>query len=905
MTEDKNNLREAAEALFLDLCDLPEADRGRQLDAATEGNPELRRHVERMLAADARADDVLSDWSDRLNVRVSKLASEIETLEGQTCGSYTLLRHLDSGGMGDVWLAERSDGRFEGRFAVKLLRRHSPASVDNLRFEREGRLLARLTHPNIARLIDAGTADERPFLVIEYIDGINIDEYCDHHKLGVDARIRLFLDVLEGVAHAHANLVLHRDLKPGNILVTEDGRAKLLDFGVAKLLDEREGPGEERAPSITQLFGQVLTPDYAAPEQLAAKPIGTATDIFSLGLVLYLLLTGVNPRSEDTSGDPLKWAKKRMPRASHQLDRKHSITRRHLEGDLDNILDKALAPDAEDRYRSVPEFRDDLSRYLEHLPVSARPPTLSYRTTKFLRRYQGGVTLTMLFVLGLAIAAGAAILQRVEAERQRDFAIYQQQRAATSSELLARMLNDVAANHSDATVVEAFERSAATLDLQPPTDKRLAARLYFDLSRGFESLNANDREAEYLGRAESAARTAGDNDLLANVLCEQARDRNETSATEAARIYAEAREALAISESVSPGTLVRCARAESLMLANAGEREAALDRLLATLDVVRISPVRSRIDELRLLNEISAQQFRLGRLQDVLQSNAQFIEGLRESGRLATEGGLVAQANQAALLGEFGELLAARQAHEAVVELTGASPKRQDIRRTLAAAHLRLGEVDAAVEIYNDLLASATSLPPRSAAQIKLGLARCRLLRGEMAGVDSLIDEAEAVFVESPAHHARYLTWVSRLRAQQQALAGRAAAARQALDTSLEEVGYPADTSYRYLPVLLEPASEYALRDGDGTRALQLAEDLLAIVSRRARSPADSADVGRAHMLAARALLELDRRDEASNHLVRAVEALSNGLGHEHPETHSAEELQRNHGGRTNGSDSA
>jgi len=893
MTDDNTKLREAAEALFLELCDLPEADRGQQLDAATEGNPELRRHVERMLAADARADDVLSNWSDRLNVQVSKLATAKEELEGSTCGNYTLLRHIDSGGMGDVWLAERSDGRFEGQFAVKLLRRHSPASVDSLRFEQEGRLLARLTHPNIARLIDAGTADERPFLVIEYIDGVDIDKYCDRHRLGVDARIRLFLDVLEGVAHAHANLVLHRDLKPGNILVTSDGRVKLLDFGIAKLLDEHDARNEKHAPSITQVFGQVLTPDYAAPEQLAAKPIGTATDIFALGMVLYVLLTGVNPRSEDASGDALKWAKKRMPRASHQLDRRHSITRRHLEGDLDNILDKALAPDAEDRYRSVAELRDDLSRYLEHLPVSARPPTLSYRTAKFLRRYRGGVALTFLFVLGLAIAAIVAVTQRLEAERQRDYAIYQQQRAETSSELLVRMLNDTAVNSPDTTVVEAFERSAATLDLQPPTNERFAARLYFDLSRGFESLDADDLEQEYGRRAEQAARASADDDVLAAVLCQRVRDFNEASASEAALVYQEAREAMARSNMLSPQTRTTCARADALMLANGGQREVAVQRLIATLDDLTTSPIRSHTAELRLINEIGAQLYRLGRLRDVMHYNTRLLGRLAETGRMATEGGIITQANQAALLGEFGELLMARQAMQAVVEMAGISPRRKDLLDMLAASHLRLGETDAAARIYEALLEETATLSPRKVARFKTGLARSYLLQGDVANVDALLDGAEAVFAESPTHHARYLTWLSRLRAEQAAAAGDIAAARRILDASLTEAGYPADKTYRYLATLLQSAPEMALLAGDAEYGLQLAEDLLEIALRRAREPADSADVGRAHMLAARALLALDRHDEAQNHLERAIESLSNGLGPEHPETRRAEELRR------------
>ena len=220
------------------------------------------------------------------------------SLTGQTIGNYTLDRLLGEGGMGAVWLAHRSDGRFESQVAVKLLNPAllGPGGVE--RFRREGRALGRLTHPNIAHLLDAGvTPAGQPYLVLEYVDGETIHHWCDSHDLDVDARVRLLLDVLAAVAHAHAKLILHRDLKPSNILVTANGQVKLVDFGIAKLLDD----ATELAPSaeLTQLAGHAFTPDYAAPEQVQAGEVTSATDVYALGVLLYVLLTGEHPTSGD------------------------------------------------------------------------------------------------------------------------------------------------------------------------------------------------------------------------------------------------------------------------------------------------------------------------------------------------------------------------------------------------------------------------------------------------------------------------------------------------------------------------------------------------------------------------------------------------------------------------------
>ena len=212
-------------------------------------------------------------------------------LAGVTLGGYTLVSPIDQGGMGSVWLAERSDGRYQGRAAVKLLNAALLGREGEGRFRREGTVLARLTHPHIARLIDAGVSRAgQPYLVLEYVDGQHIDRYCDDQRLGVEDRIRLFLDVQAAVAHAHANLIVHRDLKPSNVLVTGDGQVKLLDFGIAKLLGD-----DEAMSMLTREGGVALTPKYAAPEQVTAGDITTATDVYTLGVLLFELLTGHHP----------------------------------------------------------------------------------------------------------------------------------------------------------------------------------------------------------------------------------------------------------------------------------------------------------------------------------------------------------------------------------------------------------------------------------------------------------------------------------------------------------------------------------------------------------------------------------------------------------------------------------
>ena len=385
-------------------------------------------------------------------------------LAGERIGAYVLEAPLGQGGSGVVWRAKRADGRYQGAVAVKLLHLSLLGRSAALRFEREGAILARLEHPNIARLLDAGvTAAGQPYLVLELVEGERIDRHCDAAKLPVDARVDLFGAVLSAVAHAHRHLVVHRDIKPANILV------KLLDFGIARLLRDDLAP--EAASEITRNGGRALTPDYAAPEQLRGDDVTTATDIYSLGVLLFELLAGRHPGAGATGGSPTRTPTATVTgaepkRLSSAITTASGVTAERLQriagdratspqrlnaslrGDLDLIVDKAMRPEPGDRYASVDAFAEDLRRCRAGEPVLARPSSLAYRTSRFVSRHRGAVAATVLTLAAIAAGVVGTVTQARRAEQQEEIAVREAASArverdkAVEGQLLMRGTND-------------------------------------------------------------------------------------------------------------------------------------------------------------------------------------------------------------------------------------------------------------------------------------------------------------------------------------------------------------------------------------------------------------------------------------------------------------------------------
>ena len=365
----------ALEPLLDRALELSPTQRAAWLDALGVTSPELAAELTSLLADDDEAE------------RRGFLSMPVElSLAGMVVGAYTLERPLGHGGMGSVWLARRTDGRFEGRAAVKLLNLALLTGAGQERFRREGSVLARLEHAGIARLFDAGVSPTgQPYLVLEYVDGQRIDDYVRAHGLGPVAIVRLFLDVLDAVAHAHASLIVHRDLKPSNILVRRDGAVKLLDFGIAKLLDDDAGTPR----TTTMEDARALTPEYAAPEQIRGEAITTAADVYALGVLLYVLLSGRHPAT-DGCRTPLQAVEALLA----------DVTPRTLGlGDLDFVLRRALKHHPVERYQTVGLLTDDLQRWLRHEPVRAGPDSLAYRARKMVRRHRAATAAGVLAVL--------------------------------------------------------------------------------------------------------------------------------------------------------------------------------------------------------------------------------------------------------------------------------------------------------------------------------------------------------------------------------------------------------------------------------------------------------------------------------------------------------------------------
>jgi serine/threonine protein kinase len=412
---------------YLDqVLSLPEDERAAWMESFRAQRPGLADLLQELLQAhQAAAREQFLERSPIRDISDSSLA-------GQRIGAYTLISPIGRGGMGSVWLAERSDGRFERRVAVKFLNFSVAATGGSERFKREGRILGQLAHPHIAELIDAGvTANGEPYLVLENVEGEHIDEYCDRHKLDVDARVKLFLDVLEAVGHAHANLIVHRDIKPSNVLVRNDGQVKLLDFGIAKLLADDTNPAA--ATMLTVEGGGALTPLFAAPEQIGGGAVTTATDVYTLGVLLYLLLSGQHPASSGSHSpaelvkaivetEPLHASEVIALADGKALAEKRATTpeklRHQLRGDLDTIIARALKKASAERYGSVSAFADDLRRCLKHEPISARPDTFAYRTRKFLRRNRVVVALVTVALAAILAGSGVAIYQARMAQRR-------------------------------------------------------------------------------------------------------------------------------------------------------------------------------------------------------------------------------------------------------------------------------------------------------------------------------------------------------------------------------------------------------------------------------------------------------------------------------------------------------
>ncbi|HVA56402.1 MAG: serine/threonine-protein kinase [Gemmatimonadaceae bacterium] len=846
--------------------ELSDAEREAWLHTLRSESPELAAELTAVLSGEAAADHS-GFLSGPLEVSVA----------GLELGAWTIERPLGHGGMGSVWLARRTDGRFEGLAAVKLLNLSLLSATGQERFRREGTVLARLAHPGIARLLDAGVGPSgQPYLVLEHVDGEPIDAWADAHHLSREQRIHLVLQVLAAVGHAHANLVVHRDLKPSNILVAHDGTVKLLDFGIAKLLDA-DGSGAHSA--LTADGAGALTPLFAAPEQVRGDAVTTATDVYASGVLLYLLLSGRHPTAEGcrTPADAIRALFDVEP-ARLGMD------------DLDTILAKALRKEPGERYQTVVALADDLARYLRREPVSARRDSVAYRARKFVLRHRVGVAGFVTIGAALSAITLFALRQTAAAHRERDAAVFAGARADAQiafQSLLMSQLGD-----RPMTMREILDRGREMLERQYSQDPRFLAGLLVQLSDRYAELGDSKVRGAVLDRARGLAAAAYDSSDLAAARCAAA-DNLRTEGR-----YDEARRAFAGVDSLL--TAAPDPDVEATCLGYRADLENELGNWKAADSAItRAIAVRGRlghVDDVAyagLLSTLAYTLDRAGRPRESIAVSKRAAALMDTTGHGGTVARTIIQHDMALVYVELGENVQAsallydvlRRMRQA--DTTGRLPVQALIHYARAA--LFGGNLDSARKYFGVLADQAVADHNTYwEGRALFGLGEAEIAAGDLPAARRTMARFRPISTTRALRSSDdEIVDYRMLEALLARAEGDTAAARAKVVAMLRDNGYFQGHRRDLMRAGLIVAAEVSPPDS----ALGYARAALALASVDSLTATRSAYVGEARLVEARALLAAGDTARARASLTQAVMALTAGVGAGHPRTREARAL--------------
>ena len=855
-----------------------------------------------------------------LETGIVDLPSTTATLAGQTIGAFEVVSQIGQGGMGSVWLARRSDGRFERQVALKFLNIALLGKEGEDRFKREGKILALLAHRHIAELIDAGvTAAGQPYLALEYVDGDQIDRYCDQQQLDLPTRIRLFLHVLDAVAAAHANLIVHRDLKPSNVLVRKDGDVKLLDFGIAKLIEAENNL--ERQTALT-IGGGPLTPEYAAPEQLQGEPITVSTDVYALGVLLYLLLTGRHPAGE-VQGSPAALVKTIVEceplrasdavavpgtnaggAAARALVRGASVEklRRVLRGDLDTILAKALKKDPRERYASVAAFADDLRRYLKCEPIEARPDTLMYRAGKFVRRNRGAVIIALLALVGVATGITGMLLQARTARIQRDLAVRQLARAERMTDLNELLLSNAAPMGKPLAVDQLLEREERVIEHERNPDAANHVELQLSLGTQYSSEDENDNALRVLNGAYRVSRDLKEPSVRAKASCVLAGAMvpvGELSQAEA--LYQEGLRELGNAPQFA-SERAACLLHGSEVAYRSGNSDVAIARARDAEQAIQGSPVQWNLEGLNILVNLAMVLGDAGRFREAESNFQQASDLMTTLGYDDSQKAVKLFDDWALTLSYDGRELEAQRLYRRALDtsrndetdstvapdllLNYASLLRELGQRTEAARYLDLAAKkahelnDVVLTDDTDLVQAVMSIDAHAFAQANRQLAELEQRQRKRYAPEHY------VFAELSSERAR-------IALDQGDLPSAAHFAQEAValdEASIRRIGQCA----ALLATLLVRKSGIDLKSGQREEAVSDAKRAITLLEESKDASSVSSNVGRAYLALAQALEAEAKPGEAQLAARKAYANLQTTLGADQPDTQSARQLTNN-----------
>jgi eukaryotic-like serine/threonine-protein kinase len=859
---------------YLDIAlELPDAERDSWLSDLEAQDPEMAALVARVLEMRRRQDFAEFLQSD-LGVGASAVATA--SMAGRSVGPYVIDAEIGQGGMGTVWRARRADGRFEGTVAIKFVHTLLVGAAGEQRFRVEGELLARLDHPNIARLIDAGVMEAmQPYLVLEYVEGEPIDAYCQKELLSLEARVELFRHVLAAVSHAHSHLVVHRDIKPANILVTGQGVVKLLDFGIAKLLDS-----DSEAVPLTRSSVIPLTPQYAAPEQALGQEITTATDVYALGLVLYLLLTGTHPvRSNTRSRTELLHAvvTEDAPRASTATTIA-TVSRRALEGDLDNILGKALKKNPAERYQSVSAFSDDLRRFLSHEPVAARPDSLTYRTRKFVRRHRGAVLGAILTLITLLLTSAVALWQAHRADSERDAALLAARRADSVGDFMSTLLSDLGKSNSPEAQREHLDRARALLKQQHYEDPMVSANLLHYLAARYEEFGYSTPAIELLQEAKSGLAGTKEKIAVGQLGCQLANLYDDLGRENDAD--REIRASMNILESsgnaVRPQELADCREVASYVETARHENAMAISSAQKSVDELKVAGLRSGVEYVTALNALARAQAYAGHYAIAVDVMRQIRNGESERGTPQTIGAWIHEFNLTRYLMAGGRVLEAEKMATALAMANSGYNNARDVGLLRAKLLLALDRTEEATRLLQDSTSGVAA--ERAVTRIEL------LLRsGDAAGAHREWSRQEAAIealLDAKGENAVDALRVKALLAMSDADEATARVAlKQAADLAIDADGRPAP-GLRQIEAL---RAEDSLKHGAIAEACDSARIAVARAQAEAVNADSSAWIGEALLLRARCEQARGLAESMHSSARAALPHLEQNLGVQHP----------------------